>query len=105
LEVSKIYLIKCEEEFLTQVFMTSIEGSLHLDVAINRYSKLPRVPRIKDTEKGAMKLQALPFDLHKKRIQELVEAYNNPLLLDVCQIINNAKGFGIQLFELKVCCV
>jgi hypothetical protein len=85
--------------------MSSIEGSLHFDVIINRYSKLPRVSRMKDTEKGAMKIQALPFALHYQRVQELAEAYNNPLIMDVCQIINNAKGLGIQLLELKVRCV
>ncbi|KAI9288682.1 hypothetical protein BC943DRAFT_317149 [Umbelopsis sp. AD052] len=76
-------------------------GPLHVEVAVNRYTKLPRVPRIKDTEKGAMKIHALPFDLHSQRVQDLVEAYKNPLMLEVCQIINSAKGLGIQTFELK----
>ncbi|KAI8580067.1 hypothetical protein K450DRAFT_239231 [Umbelopsis ramanniana AG] len=81
--------------------MTTIEGPLHVDVAINRHTKLPQVPRIKDTEEGAMKIQALPFALHNQRVQELVEAYKNPLILEICQIINSAKGLGIQPFELK----
>jgi hypothetical protein len=50
-----------------------------------------------------MKIRALPFDMHIKRTQELVEAYSNPLIMDICQLINEAKGFGLQLFELKVC--
>lgn len=104
LKVGQIYFIDMKR-ILTLVLMSPIGGSSHVDVAIRRYSKLPQVPRIKDTENGAMKLQAVPSDLHNKKIQELVEEYNNPLILDVCQIINNAKGFGIQLFELKVCCL
>jgi hypothetical protein len=83
--------------------MRCLLGSpVSFDINVTEFSKPDQSKATTDVREKAMLIQHVPLAHQYKAAQDLAQTLDNPLLPELCNLINKGKDKGIPIFDLKV---